>query len=141
MRGRNLGPARVHQTVTGVLSSLTAEALKKGKELPVTPPWFTTIGSLPPGEILTRTQPIGYTEPSRRSKNRNKKPSKLFKPLPLSYEEDTLRKQFYTDHPWELARPVVVLENDGRDREVLDWGKGIQQQGRPTNGERYDLPS
>jgi small subunit ribosomal protein S23 len=63
----------------------------------------------------------------------------MFKPLPLEYEEDRLRKDFYSDHPWELARPRIILENDGKDGQICDWSK-IQQRGRPLNGERYGLP-
>lgn len=58
----------------------------------------------------------------------------MFKPLPLEYEEDRLRKEFYSDHPWELARPRIVLENDGKDGQRCDWSR-IQQRGRPLNGE------
>lgn len=37
-----------------------------------------------------------------------------------------MRKTFFTDHPWELARPRMVLENDGKDAEKDDWSKIIQ---------------
>ncbi|KAM3420672.1 hypothetical protein BST61_g3927 [Cercospora zeina] len=37
------------------------------------------------------------------------------------YHEDELRWEYFNDHPWELARPRVVLEDNGRDREVYDW--------------------
>jgi hypothetical protein len=60
----------------------------------------------------------------------------MFKPQPIEYEEDRLRREFYGDHPWELARPRIVLENDGRDGQRCNWEK-IQQPGRPLNGERY----
>jgi small subunit ribosomal protein S23 len=39
----------------------------------------------------------------------------------LGYKEDKLRWEYFNDHPWELARPRIVLENDGRDRENWDW--------------------
>jgi hypothetical protein len=61
----------------------------------------------------------------------------MFKPHPIDYEEDRLRKEFYGDHPWELARPRIVLENFGTDGQWCDWSK-IQQRGRPLNGERYN---
>ena len=60
----------------------------------------------------------------------------MFKPQLIEYEEDRLRREFYGDHPWELARPRVVLENDGKDGQRCDWSR-IQQLGRPLNGERY----
>lgn len=60
----------------------------------------------------------------------------MFKPQAIVYEEDRLRLQFYGDHPWELARPRVVLENDGKDGQKCDWSR-IQQPGRQLNGERW----
>ena len=42
--------------------------------------------------------------------------------MSLNYEEDRLRWEYFNDHPWELARPRVVLEDDGRDGEKWDWG-------------------
>lgn len=59
----------------------------------------------------------------------------MFKPQYMTFEEDQLRKNFYGDHPWELARPRIVLENDGKDAQNYDWS-GIQQPGRPLDGER-----
>lgn len=46
----------------------------------------------------------------------------MFSPVNLTYEEDKLRWEYFNDHPWELARPRVVLENDGRDAQGWDWG-------------------
>jgi len=127
MRGRNLKPARVYQTASRLLES---------HSISQPPVWFKTIGSIPPGEILTRTQPVQHREPKINSRIR--KPSKMFKPQPIEYEEDQLRREFYSDHPWELARPKIVLENDGKDGQRCDWSR-IQQLGRPLNGERYRL--
>ena len=59
----------------------------------------------------------------------------MFKPLPIRYEEDDLRSVFFSDHPWELARPRVVLEDGGRDWEGDDWSH-IRQKGRGLSGER-----
>lgn len=87
---------------------------------------------------MVRTQPPQHnTLPKRNRKIR--KPSKLFAPQRLEYEEDRLRKTFYQDHPWELARPRIVLENDGKDGQRVDWSKGVMQPGRQLNGERYIL--
>ncbi|TVY49994.1 37S ribosomal protein S25, mitochondrial [Lachnellula occidentalis] len=123
MRGRNLKPSRVYQTALRLLESQSIEQ---------PPVWFNTIGSIPPGEILTRTQPAQHRETKFNSRIR--KPSKMFKPQPIEYEEDQLRREFYNDHPWELARPRIVLENDGRDGQRCDWSR-IQQLGRPLSGE------
>jgi len=123
MRGLNLKPSRVYQTASMLLET---------QSISQPPPWYSTIGLIPPAEILTRTQPTQHREPTRRPRIR--KPSKLFRPQPIEYEEDQLRKEFYSDHPWELARPRIVLENDGRDGQRCDWSK-IEQMGRPLNGE------
>lgn len=60
----------------------------------------------------------------------------MFQPQTIVYEEDALRKEFFGDHPWELARPRVVLENDGKDWHHDDWSR-IQQPGRQLSGERF----
>ena len=125
MRGLNLKPSRVYQTASLLLES---------QSISQAPPWYTTIGSIPPGEIMTRMQPVQHREPNQKS--RVKKPSKMFKPQRIEYEEDRLRHEFYRDHPWELARPRIILENAGKDGQRCDWSR-IQQPGRPLNGERF----
>ena len=64
-----------------------------------------------------------------------KKPSKMFRPQKIVNKEDILRRQFFGDHPWELARPRVVLEDDGKDGQRWDWSR-ISQPGRILDGER-----
>jgi len=118
-----LKPSRVYETATQILES------QSGSQLP---PWYTTIGSIPPGEILTRTQPVQHRD--NVPKLRSKKLSKMFKPQPITFEEDHLRKEFYSDHPWELARPRVILEQDGKDGQRCDWSR-LRQPDRPLNGE------
>nr|XP_023907970.1 37S ribosomal protein S25, mitochondrial-like [Quercus suber]POF16567.1 37s ribosomal protein s25, mitochondrial [Quercus suber] len=78
------------------------------------PPWYGVMGVIPPSERLVRP-------PMQRPQKPGKRASKLFKPLHLNYEEDLLRWEYFNDHPWELARPRVVLEDDGRDAEKWDW--------------------
>ena len=59
----------------------------------------------------------------------------MFKPMRIVYEEDAMRDNFYGDHPWELARPRMILEQDGKDGQKCDWSK-LEQPGRELNGER-----
>ena len=128
-------PRRVHETATRLLQ---AERITQA------PAWLQTVGNIPPAQTLVRTQPTQHYQHRRSSKAR--KPSKLFQPQRITYEEDALRKQFFSDHPWELARPRVVLENDGRDAERQDWSEGKEdwsgmgQVARNLDGERC-LPS
>ncbi|KAI1007277.1 hypothetical protein K3495_g943 [Podosphaera aphanis] len=123
MKGINLQPARVHKFATGLLET---------KSIPQEPPWYNVIGRFPPTEILTRTLPTQLRPPKVHSRTR--KPSKMFRPQIIEYEEDKLRREFYSDHPWELARPRVVLENDGTDSNNYDWSH-IEQLGKPLDGE------
>lgn len=62
----------------------------------------------------------------------------MFQPVKIRYEEDQLRKEFFRDHPWELARPRVVLENSGNDHAGYDWSK-LKQRGKRLDGERCDI--
>lgn len=56
----------------------------------------------------------------------------LYKPPKLSYLEDRLRQLFYEQHPWELSRPKIVIENElGKE---YDWSH-ILQLGKPLDGE------
>ncbi|KAI4180129.1 MAG: hypothetical protein L6R41_007431 [Letrouitia leprolyta] len=116
-------PLRVHRRASQLF---TSERTKN------VPPWHEVIGTIPPAQALVRTQPLQHQEKPRRTKTR--KPSKLFQPQRIVYEEDRLRKEFYEDHPWELARPRVVLENDGRDLERKNWSL-TSQPDRPIDGE------
>lgn len=119
----NLAPLRVHQQASQLLET---------SRLRSKPPWYDVVGMVPPTQALVRTQPVDLRKERPRSKT--KKASKLFKPFQIKYDEDELRKNFYSDHPWELARPRVVLEDDGKDGQRLDGSKLVQL-GRPLDGE------
>ena len=118
-------PLRVHQAARQLLA---AERIAR------TPAWYNVVCSIPPAQTLVRTQPVQQQE--RKTRSKTKKPSKLYRPQQITYEEDALRKEFYKDHPWELARPRVVLENDGRDAQSDDWSH-MSQSNKPLCGERY----
>lgn len=117
-------PLRVHQTATQLLQA------NRGSS---PPPWYNVVSNVPPAEALVRTQPLPHAQRSRR--NQIKKASKLFQPQQITYDEDRLRKDFFGDHPWELARPRMVIEDDGRDSYKTDWSL-IQQPEKGLSGER-----
>lgn len=131
-----------------------AQAFLAGSKNPL-PVWFGAVERNPPAQILTRTPPQQHPLLRHRVKTlpdsslpqlvvktsktkplkKGKRPSRMFMPVELKYEEDELRRRFYTDHPWELARPRVVLESDGKDFKNYDWSK-LEQQGKKLDGER-----
>ncbi|KAI7322771.1 ATP-dependent DNA helicase, partial [Hortaea werneckii] len=122
----NLAPQRVNQKATQLLSS---------KRLPNPPPWYHISSTVPPSSRLDRP-PLQRSQIPGHKPPGGKKKSKLFKPLQLKYEEDRLRWEYFNDHPWELARPRVVLENDGRDAERWDWSVPLDHAlNRPRAGD------
>lgn len=102
----NQAASRVHSHAAQILHNTTHT---------YPPPWLSTIQTTPPSEKLVRPA-------LQRSRRVGRKPSRMFQPVPVSYQEDKLRWEYFNDHPWELARPRVVLEGDGRDMERWNWG-------------------
>ena len=119
----DLRPARVYDTATQLLAT---------KRKLTRPPWYDTVGNNTPPQILVRTQPVQHTV----HKNVTKKRSKLFKPQRIRYPEDNLRKEFFSDHPWELARPRVIVEDLGTEYQEKTW-ETIRPEGSALSGEKY----
>lgn len=116
----NFAPQRVYQAATRLLET---------KRITVPPPWYEVVHNLPPSERLVRPALQG-------ARSKGKKASRLFQPVKLEYAEDELRSEFFGDHPWELARPRQVLEDDGKDYQKYDWSR-LEQPGKQIDGERY----
>ena len=111
----------------------TSQLLQSGR-IDRRPAWFEVVHDNPPPQILTRTRPLEHSEtPVRRSKTK-KASKRIFHPKQITYPEDELRSRFFQDHPWELARPRLVIEDDGVNG-METWNK-IRQTGRALNGER-----
>ncbi|KAI2473497.1 mitochondrial ribosomal protein [Annulohypoxylon bovei var. microspora] len=123
---RQIRPGKVYQTMTILLNHRIFPKIRVQQ-----PVWYKVVESIPPSEILVRPLPPQHQKPNPRVR----KPSRLFQPQQLTYEEDELRKTFYKDHPWELARPRMIIEMDGKDLRRFDWSKGIRQPGMPLCGE------
>jgi len=111
------------QRVAKRVSSLIAH-----KRITNHPPWLDSVKLFPPSERLVR--------PALQSGKKRQRASRMFQPVKIRYPEDELRAEFFGDHPWELARPRIVLEDDGKDYQKQDWSR-IEAAGRQLNGERY----
>lgn len=96
------------------------------------PRWLKVAESIQPTEVAVRTIPVQLEAP----KPGMRKPRRTYRPQKIVYEEDELRQTFFKDHPWELARPRILIEQDGNDALRLDWSKGLVQPGFPLSGER-----
>lgn len=132
--GRYVRPSRVYQTMKTRVS-IPRTKPDEMDEAPVHAPaplWLRTIERIPPSELLTRPFPTQHRDPDPR----RRRPSKnFFKPHRIEFPEDELRRNFFKDHPWELARPRVVVELDGKDAWFVDWGRGLKQPGMQMTGE------
>lgn len=124
--GRQTRASRVYQTFTQEMANRVMPQYRVQE-----PPWYKVLGAIPPSELFTRPIPVQHAPPNPRAK----KPRNIYKPQKLVYEEDALRTRFYKDHPWELARPRIVLELDGMDALRCDWSKGLRQPGIALSGE------
>jgi small subunit ribosomal protein S23 len=132
-RGRQFLAARVYDRAESYLSS----TIIKGDTSNRAPAWLQAVVHIPPAEVLTRPYPIQHTPPRDRALKPGRQPRNLFRPTKIVHPEDQLRQEFYRDHPWELARPKLVLELDGQDARYRDWSKGLRQPGMALSGERY----
>ncbi|KAH6950725.1 mitochondrial ribosomal protein S25-domain-containing protein [Fusarium avenaceum] len=126
MGGRQIRPARVLHTVAEELNHKIL-----GSKTTPTPPWFKVMQEVPPAESLVRNMSPRHRAPNAKAI----KPKNIFRPQRIIYLEDALRTTFYKDHPWELARPRVILESDGKDYQHCDWSKGLKQPNIPLSGE------
>lgn len=137
--GRNFRAARVLQTArefAGVQLHIPPHSGRSKfnaspSRNPPPPAWVKAVELVPPSEILTRPIPPQHTPVD----NRARRPRKLFQPKKLVYPEDELRRTFFRDHPWELARPRNIFELDGMDSRFVDWSTGVRQPGMQLSGE------
>lgn len=131
----------------------TALAKFKSNQIANQPVWADIIQEVPPAQILVRQQPVKHPLTKIRTRSlpggkteqyvqlpeprrvRSAKARNVFQPRQLRYEEDSLRKTFFSDHPWELARPRVIVETSGDQHTAADWSKGLVQPGIPLSGE------
>lgn len=126
---RAVKPQRIYQTVTTMMEHRIYPSLQVQE-----PVWYKVIENIPPSEILTRPLPPQHKHYDPKT-SKIRKASKLFQPQRLVYEEDALRRRFYQEHPWELARPRMIIEMDGKDHQRIDWSSGLRQPGVPLSGE------
>jgi len=125
---RQFRAARLYETAMRNVATPPARRLME-----VPPVWLKVLEDIPPSEILTRSVPVRHQPANLKLV----KPKHTYRPQRITYEEDELRQTFYQDHPWELARPRVVLETDGKDARRLDWSRGPLQPGVQLTGEWY----
>ncbi|KAG4306387.1 hypothetical protein PORY_000375 [Pneumocystis oryctolagi] len=115
----DLGPLQIHRIVSQLL---------KINYIKREPKWFRPVMETPPDFNLLKRFLPRFTKVTK-----NLKP-KLLQPQNIVYPEDRLRKRFFKDHPWELARPRNLIEYNGKDAEHYDWSQ-LNQKTKPLDGE------
>ncbi|KAI9889881.1 MAG: mitochondrial ribosomal small subunit component [Vezdaea aestivalis] len=119
----NLRALRVKRNATDLLETGRVKHI---------PAWFNALSLVAPPEPLIRTQPIRHA--NRKLRQKGTGPRALYRPQRITYKEDAIRQEFFQRHPWELARPRIVLERDGKDVERTDWAH-LKQEQRQLDGE------
>jgi len=73
------------------------------------------------------------------SNKRQKAQTPKLNPIPIVYLSDRIRRQFFKDHPWELAKPRILTEMANKVAqpkkdlslvlELKDWGRnpGVEE--------------
>lgn len=106
-------PTQLHNHVSRLF---TGEIIKS------LPAWYSAMKNIPPGQSLLRS-PLQFREDNlqnhnlrlrRNTKSHSKKhlKTKIPRPQKIYYMLDALRKDFYRDHPYELLRPQILIEQD-----------------------------
>ncbi|CCJ30740.1 unnamed protein product [Pneumocystis jirovecii] len=115
----DLRPLQVHTIVSQLLQ---VNHIKKE------PKWFRPVIETPPNFNLLKRFPPQFIQLTNSLK------PKVLLPQNITYPEDRLRKKFFKDHPWELARPRNLIEYDGKDAENYDWSQ-LNQKTKSLDGE------
>ncbi|KAL2116507.1 hypothetical protein VTJ04DRAFT_8675 [Mycothermus thermophilus] len=131
-RGRKFLAANVLRTIEQRIANGSTPT---GRPEPA-PAWTKAVAKVTPSETLTRPYPVQHVEKRVRTSGHKLHPNRnLFRPTRIVHPEDELRQEFFRDHPWELARPRMLLELDGQDAKRRDWSKGLRQPGMALSGE------
>jgi small subunit ribosomal protein S23 len=112
-------------TVATVAKQLMVQGLIKFE-----PVWYQPVLNAPPMTDFSR-------KPSQAHQGRKANSSvdiRKIQPIQRGLEVH-FRRKFYKQHPWELARPRIAVEDDGADYSRMDWSK-MEQIGKPLDGER-----
>jgi small subunit ribosomal protein S23 len=106
-------PKQLHNHVSQLLTGGIIKTL---------PAWYSAMKNFPPGQSLLRS-PLQFREKDlsdhnlrlrRIKKSHSQKHMKTKNPRPqkICYMLDSLRRDFYRDHPYELLRPQILIEQD-----------------------------
>jgi small subunit ribosomal protein S23 len=121
-----------------------AARLMRTEYLSEEPVWFKAVLEHPPLPLPPRKTALrtAYDLPPPRKQSAATKKMKPYtpRPLPISYIEDDVRRQFFKDHPFQAFRPTSLVEGAGIVDEHPIRGKTwtrLRQRGRNPSSEEY----
>lgn len=129
-------PSQVHKQAARLLRS---------KYIKDEPAWYQAVLAYPPIPLPSRAPPSRSTydlPPTSTNSRKNIKNRKYGtpQPLPVTYLEDDVRRQFFRDHPFESFRPQSLVEAGGvADEHPIigrEWTR-LRQRGRNPSSEEY----
>lgn len=127
-------PTQVHQQ---------ASRLLKTNFIKREPAWYRAVLDNPPLPLPARAPPrrTAFDAPTTKPGLPPRKTPGP-KPLPITYIEDEVRRQFFRDHPFETFRPVSLVEAGTIEEEHPIQGQiwtRLRQRGRNPSPETYVL--
>jgi small subunit ribosomal protein S23 len=115
------------------VAARTKRMLESGR-MKVEPVWYRPVVNTPPMADFSRKP-----APAHQGRIRTKQTDIFELQQVARGPEQHYRRKFYKQHPWELARPRILVEEDGADHVRQDWSR-IEQVGKQLDGERYVCP-
>ncbi|KAF7307182.1 37S ribosomal protein S25, mitochondrial [Mycena indigotica] len=108
--------------------------LMRGGILQNEPIWYQPVLNFPPLPLPPRAPPqrSSYDQKPATTTQGAKPRRPRNRPVPIYYLEDDIRRQFFTDHPFEAYRPVTLVEKGDvelREENGASW-KRLRQRGR-----------
>jgi len=122
---------RKQRIATPLSVARRAKRMIEAGRIRVEPVWYRPVINTPPMADFTKKP-----APAHQGRIRTKQ-TDIFQLQQIARgQEQHFRRMFYKQHPWELARPRILVEEDGADHVKQDWSR-IEQVGKALDGERY----
>lgn len=149
---------KIQDKATNVLqrAAQLLRAQRASRDPVAEPAWFRVVASHPPtqnlvqkthnleqytklnGEESVQSQEphsiTGLYETRQAGNKRSTNSRHLYTPKTITYFEDSIRSLFFEQHPWELARPKLLVETDGKDSTRTNWNT-LDQIAKKLDGE------
>ncbi|KAJ6504372.1 mitochondrial ribosomal protein S25-domain-containing protein [Mycena vulgaris] len=111
--------------------------LMRGNIIKEQPLWYQPVLDFPPLPLPPKAPPARTSYDQKMTPMQGKLRRPKNQPLPIYYIEDDIRRQFYSDHPFEAFRPTTLVEKGDIQLHAVSgevWTR-LRQRGRNPNAE------